>query len=241
MKKLVSRPCTYAPTPNQVLGVFNEYTLEVCMSDTSKRIASEIRYKAYREVGAIPENEEGLLYDEQDFQANTRVFLVWFQGKPVATIRNCMYAAAYDWIPIESMHYFQQDFYAKLGSKTPVLESGRFAVDPDFQGRQSFFACLLLFYAHGLNATAHQCKYIVSLVRANHLPFYKRFLAMDPISAQPRYVNWADTEASLLANRFEAGLEAILKKGMPAYSQDDVDRFVIIAQLLQSEAYRIAA
>lgn len=211
------------------------------MNDASKYLAFEIRYRAYRAVGAIPENKEELMHEEMDFQANTRVFLVWFQGKPVATIRNCIYSGTYDWFPIESMQYFQQDFCSKLDANTAVLESGRFAVAPDFQGRQSFFACLLLFYAHGLNATAHQCKYIVSLVRANHLAFYKRFLAMEPISAQPRYVNWADTEASLLANRFEVGLEAILKKGMPTFNQDDVDRYVIIAQLLQSDVYRIAA
>lgn len=236
MKKLIT-----APAPDQILGVFNDFTLEVCMNDASRYIAFEIRYHAYREVGAIPENEEELMYEEMDFQANTRVFLVWFQGKPVATIRNCIFSDTYGWFPIESMQYFQKDFCSKLEANTPVLESGRFAVAPAFQGRQSFFACLLLFHAHGLNATAHQCKYIVSLVRANHLAFYKRFLAMEPISTQPCYVNWANTEASLLANRFEAGLETILKKGMPAYSQDDVDRYAIIAKLPQSDVYHIAA
>lgn len=231
MKNLSNIQFAQQPSADQTLGNFKDFTLEVCLNDASLNTAFQLRYRAYLAVDAIPENEEGLLYDQYDFLPNARVFLVWYQGKPVATVRSCIYSEAYNWMKTEAVKYFQEDIVRQLGAQTNLLESNRFAVDPDFQGRQSLFARFLLFRAHGLNAAAHQCKYIMTSVRANHIAFYRRFLALNPVSKESCYVEWADAEVALLANKTEECLGAILKRGMPDYDLEDVRQYVMCAHI----------
>ena len=229
MKNLTSIPAAAAPLSNQIVGTFKDFTLEVCLNLSSLKAAFELRYRAYLAVDSIPENEEALLYDDYDFMPNNRVHLVWYDGKPVATVRSCIYSEAYEWAPTEAVQYFGQDIENQLGKNSRILESNRFAVDPDFQGRQSLFARFLLFRAHGLNAAVHQCSHIMTSVRSNHIAFYQRFLGLEPISGAPRFVEWANAEVSLLGNQTELCLQAILKRGMPDYDQNDVRSYAMCA------------
>lgn len=219
------------PRADQVIGVFNDFVLEVCTSTASLKAAFLLRYRAYLAVDAIGENEDGFLFDHYDSLPNARVFLVWYQGKAVATVRSCVYSERYNWIATEAVEYFRRDVFTQLGEGRRILESNRFAVDPDFQGRQSLTARLLLFRAHGLNASVHQCEYIMTSVRDNHIAFYQRFLGLNPISSEACYVEWADANVSLLANNAEDCLTAILKRGMTDYDQNDVRQYALRANL----------
>ena len=241
MKNLTAIQIAEAPSPEQIICTTNDFTLEVCLNDASMNKAFQVRYCAYLEVNSIPENEEGLLYDEYDFQANARVFLVWYQGKAVATVRSCIYSDSYTWVPTEAVTYFQEDIHGQLGAETRILESNRFAVDPSFQGRQSLFARFLLFRAHGLNAAVHQCTYIMTSVRAHHAAFYQRFLGLEPISTHTCFVEWADAEVTLLANPTDQCLQSILKRGMPEYDQEDIMNYAMLAHLPLADSPRIAA
>ena len=241
MKKIVIPTLANTPTPEQVLGTFKGFTLEVCITDASKHTAYHLRYRSYLAVNSIPENPEEMLYDAFDRSPNSRTFLVWYEGKAVATVRSCVYSDLYDWTHTEAVEYFAQDIHTQLGAKTRILESNRFAVDPDFQGRQSLFARFLLFRAHGLNAAAHDCAYIITSVRCNHVAFYQRFLGLHPISTNSCFVEWADAEVSLLANPTEECLGTILKKGMPAYDQADIADYSQKAQLPFGQCYQSAA
>lgn len=219
------------PLKNQIISSDEDFTLEVCLNERSKREAYSVRYQSYVQAGLIGENEEALLYDEYDTMPNVRIFLVWHRGKPVATVRSCIYSDRYDWMPTEAVQHFQDDLNARLGSGTRLLESNRFAVVPEFQGRQSLYARLLLFRAHGLNAAVHNCEYLITSVQANHQAFYRRFLGLEPISEQTLKYEWIDAEVSLLFNRADRCLESILKRGMPDYNQDDVMHFAMCAYL----------
>jgi hypothetical protein len=134
-------------------------------------------------------------------------------------------------MPIESTKYFHETINRELGTGLRILESNRFAVDPDFQGRQSLFARFLLFRAHGLNAEAHGCSHIITSVRDSHRAFYLRFLGMPSLSEHPVYIPWVDTEGYLLANDIETCRKNFLKWGVPDYSQSDVRQFIQCAQL----------
>ena len=241
MKNSTTIQLAETPISDQIISSFNDFTLEVCLDEKSMNRAFHLRYRAYLEVNSIEENEEELLYDEYDFIPNSRVFLVWYQGKAIATVRSCIYSEAYNWTPTEAVNYFGEDINRKLGSETRILESNRFAVDPDFQGRQSLFARFLLFRAHGLNAAVHQCDYIMTSVRANHVAFYQRFLGLEPISTQSSFVEWANAEVSLLANPTDECLSSILKRGMPAYDQEDIMNYAMCAHLPLVDSQRIAA
>ncbi len=231
MKQMSSYQVASKPFDNQVVSTHGDFTLEVCLNQESKQLAFQIRYRAYLHAGMASENEEGMLYDKYDFSPNVRIFLVWNQGKPVATIRSCIYSAAYNWMPTEGINYFEKDLNEKVGEKIPILESNRFAIDPDFQGRHSIFAQFLLFRAHGLNAAFHQCEYIITSVQTNHIAFYKRFLGLHPISDNTRRYDWLDADISLLINRTETCLGAILKRGMPEYNEEDIAQFGELAKL----------
>ncbi|PHN05990.1 N-acyl amino acid synthase FeeM domain-containing protein [Flavilitoribacter nigricans] len=231
MKQVSACQVATQPSESQIVSVHGDFTLEVCLSPESRQLAFQIRYRSYLQAGMIPVNEEGMLYDDYDFAPNVRIFLVWNAGKPVATIRSCVYSEAYNWLPTEGVHFFEKELTAKLGEKVPLLESNRFAIDPDFQGRHSIFAQFLLFRAHGLNSAFHQCEYIITSVQSNHIAFYQRFLGLNPISDTPRQYDWIDAEISLLINRSESCLGAILKRGMPEYNEEDVARFAEQAKL----------
>lgn len=241
MKKLLTLSLAQAPALAQTLGTFKGFTLEVCRNEASLNRAFALRYRAYLEVGSIEENEQKLLYDEYDFLPNARVFLVWYEGKAVATVRSCVYSDAYRWLPTEALTYFPTDITSELGAKTRYLESNRFAVDPDFQGRQSLYARFLLFRAHGLNAGVHDCGYIMTSVRSNHVAFYQRFLGLNPISSGEARVEWAHADVALLANETEECFQAILKKGMPAYDQTDIANYAVTAGIPQVLSQRLAA
>ena len=216
------------------------YTVEVCRSRRSLEAAFRLRYRAYLNVGAIPENEEGMLYDEYDFLPNARTHLVRFEGKPVATVRACIFSDVYDRQVTEAVTYFPDTVEEKLGPEPCLLESNRYAVDPDFQGRRSLFAQMLLFRTHGLNAVVHDCDYIITSVRANHVPFYRRFLEMEPIADQAIYIPWADAEVFLLASSPAECREAALKRGMPDYTQDDALAYAAAAGFALSSSRNAA-
>lgn len=219
------------PLKNQIISSDKDFTVEVCLNERSKREAYSVRYQAYVQAGLISENEEELLYDAYDTMPNVRIFLVWHCGKPVATVRSCIYSDRYNWMPTEAVLHFQKDLSARLGTGTRLLESNRFAVVPDFQGRQSLFARLLLFRIHGLNAAVHDCKYLITSVQANHQAFYRRFLGLEPVSEQTLKHEWIEAEVSLLFNRVDRCLESILQRGMPDYDQDDIMHFAMCASL----------
>jgi hypothetical protein len=241
MKKISTHQLANQPLPDQVIGIFDDFLLEVCMNDSSNYLAFQIRYQAYRGVNAIAENKEELCYDTRDFEPNTFIFLVWYKGRPIATIRQCIFSEIYDWKPLEAHHYFGVDIERRFSKKTHILESGSFAVAPGFQGKQSLFARLLLFRTHCLNAAAHQCQHILSMVRSNHLAFYRRFLGMDSICSQPHYVKWANTNVFLLHNHTDQCLEAILQRRMLPYDQKDITRFAHCTNIPFNNIPRIAA
>ncbi|MFK7923427.1 MAG: hypothetical protein AB8H47_15800 [Bacteroidia bacterium] len=243
MKKTAVVSIAQAPHPEQILGIFNDFTLEVCMNESSKNVAFQIRYCANLETTGIQENEGNLLYDSNDFLPYTRIFLVWYQGRAVATLRSCAYAERYDWYATEATNYFQSELDQQLGCNTSLLEANRFAVLPEFQGSHSLFACKLLFRAHAMNAAVHRSEYIVHLVRLRHQAFYKRFFGMEVIARGRYFIKWAQVYADsvLLAQKSELALSTILKRGMPAFDQHDIDQYIRIAELASPNRQRLAA
>ena len=231
MKKISLITPATQPFEEQVFCNFKGFTVEVCRRPESLAAAFHLRYRAYVAVDAIPPNEEELLYDDFDFMPNSRIHLVWFDGKAVATVRSCIWSGQYDWTPTEAINYFQQDIKQEIGTNTTLLESNRFAVDPDFQGRQSLFAQILMFRIHALNSAVHNCEYIITAVRENHVPFYRRFLGMEVISRQSYFVSWANAEVLLMASDRENSLQTALKRGLPEVLPQDIERYAMCAEI----------
>lgn len=228
------------PYPEQVVGTFNGFVIEVCLRNDSINTAFHLRYRSYLDVGYIEKSDEELLYDDYDFLPNSRVHLVWYEGRPVATVRGCIYSDKYGWMPTEGVKHFPETIRREIGEQVCILESNRFAVDPEFQGRKSLAAQFLLFRAHGLNAAAQGCSYIITSVRTKHRVFYERYLGMLPLSEESVHVPWANTDVHLVGNTRELCLATILKKGMPDYGPEDIAHYAHCAQL-PDENQQIAA
>jgi len=102
-------------------------------------------------------------------------------------VRSAVWSARYQWEHIESTKLFKSAIEQHIGLEHNILESNRYVVDPDIQGRISLTAQLLLFRLQDLSAQVDQCPYIVTAVRSKHVSFYRRMLGFEPISDPVRH------------------------------------------------------
>lgn len=219
------------PLMHQVLYREKDYTVEVCIDQASLNTAFRVRYLANLAINAIQPNEEELLYDAYDFEPNAFIHLVWYQGKPVGTIRSSIYAQQYQWQRTEYVNYFQANIQRHFKEQTPLVESTRYAIAPDFQGRQSLFAQMLLFRTHALNAYAHNCKHVITAVRKKHIKFYERFLNMEAISSTPLYFSWVNAQLFLLSASIETCLEQGVRMGVPTVDLPEAQWYAACAKI----------
>ena len=208
----------------EVLFCIDGFSAQLCCSPESKKIAQNLRYKAYLNAGLIEPNELELLKDAYDDQANTRIHLIWYENQAVATVRSCIWSAKYDWILTEGIQSFQKAIEQHIGLENNILESNRYAVSPEFSGRKSLRAQLLLFRIQDLNAQVEECQHIITLVREKHIPFYERMLGFEAISS-PIHYEWAKSDVVCMRTTAEQGRNRIVKKGMPPCTLEDLERY----------------
>lgn len=204
----------------------NGFSAQLCTNKKSLRAAFDLRYRAYKSSGdqVHMDDKSKLFFDGSDFAQNSRTFLIWYGGKAVASVRSCIWSDKYDWAPIESTKYCDEYIQENLGYKSRLLESGRYVVDPEFKGRKSIFAQILLFKVHAIASLTDECSHIITMVRPRHVPFYERMLGfhkVSPVIQVPEF----DLEIILLACPREKSLEVALQKGMPPYTEEEVNRY----------------
>ena len=202
----------------------NGYTAQLCCSTESKEIAYHLRYRAYRNAGAIAPSSDRMTFDKFDEQPNSRTHLIWYQGKPVASVRSCIWSDRYPNHPTESTTVFRKEIVRCVGLKSNILESAHFVTAPEITGRDSFYAQLLLFRLQDLSSRFDDCPMIITAVQERHIPFYKRVLGFRTIS-MPRSIDWIDTDLVLLRTRQEEGRQLAVLRGMPECTDDDVQRY----------------
>ena len=213
----------------ETLFEINGYTAQLCMRPESREQAFRLRYEAYIHSGAVDPNEGERLSDEYDQYSNARVHLIWYEGKPVASVRSSTWSSAYNWLAPESIHSFWNDAHRTIGLENNILESSRYVVSPELTGRKSLYAQLLMFRILDLCAQVDDCPHIITSVRQRHVPFYQRMLAFEQISEPIRH-EWIKLDIVLLATSREKSREVVQSKGMPACTQKEVERY---AELIQ--------
>ena len=202
------------------------FSAQLCTSKESLRTAFDLRYRAYKSSGDEVNMDEKykLFYDGSDFAPNCRTFLIWYEGKAVASVRSCIRSGKYNWAPIESTKYCEDHIEENLGANSILLESGRYVVDPEFKGRKSIVAQILLFKVHAIVSLLDNCSHIITMVRPRHIPFYERMLGfhqVSPVIPVPEF----KLEIVLLACPREKSLEVALDRGMPPYTEDELNRY----------------
>ena len=197
---------------------------QLCMTPESLDIAYELRYRAYRNAEAISPNTSRRTHDHFDEQPNTRTHLIWHQGKPVASVRSAIWSDRYNYLPTEGINAFRSAVESSLGLDGNILESCRYVTDPDFTGRKSLTAQLLLFRIQDLSSRYDDCSTIITAVRQRHVPFYERMLGFQTISESTR-LDWIDAEIVLLATGQKESRQIVMKRGMPECSESEVNRY----------------
>ena len=221
------------PLSKQLLFTANGFTAEMCIDPESLSIAYNLRYRAYLHAGAIPLNPKEEFTDEYDQQHNVRTYLIWYENRPVASVRSLTWSAKYNWLPTDCSVLFKQDINQQLGADTPVLESNRFVVDPEFKGRKSLMAQMLLFRVQAIGAVVDQCKYVITAVRPRHASFYKRLMNFEPIS-EPLAVDKVSFPIQLLSTPVASREKLAESNSMAAYMQEDVERYINCLQKIQA-------
>ena len=213
------------PLTDQVLFEANGFTAEMCIEKESLDIAYHLRYRAYRNADAIPVNAEEKFIDKYDRQDNVRTYLVWHEDRPVASVRSLTWSAGYNWAPTDSIVLFKKDIEQQLGLQTPVLESNRYVVDPEFTGRKSLMAQMLLFRIQAIGSLVDQCDYVITAVRPRHASFYKRFMNFQPVS-EPISVDNVSFPIQLLATPVASREKLAENSAMAAFEEADLKRYV---------------
>ena len=217
---------------DEVLFEIDGYTAQLCCSETSKRLAFQLRYKAYRHADAIPENNEKLFYDDYDHLPNTRVHLIWYEGHPIASVRSTIWSPEYNWIATEGVQYFWNDMHRQIGLDKKILESSRYLVAPEITGRRSLFVQLLMFRIQDLCSQVEDCDHIVTIVREKHAAFYKRMLAFEKIAGPKKY-DWLKDNVVLLATTQEESRRIVTTKGMPSCEETEVSKYRNLTQQIK--------
>ncbi|NRB53896.1 MAG: GNAT family N-acetyltransferase [Saprospiraceae bacterium] len=212
------------PLAHQILFEANGFTAEMCIEEESLRLAYNLRYRAYRSVDAIPANAREIFTDRYDAQENVRTYLIWHEGQAVASVRSLTWSSAYNWAPTDSIVLFKNDIDQQLGLNTPVLESNRYVVDPEFKGRKSLMAQMLLFRIQALGAQIDNCKHVITAVRPRHASFYQRFMNFEPIS-QEITVEKVSFPIQLLATPVSSCEKLAKSSALAAHEAADLERY----------------
>ncbi len=144
------------------------------------REAWSLRHAAYASHGYIETKSDGLFKDDYDLQPSAKTFLVYKDSMPAATARVSLYDPASDIAgahSIPAMDVFSSEIAEALGGlvkhRLPkALEVMRLARHPDYsKDNDLVFA---LFRIVGYMVFHFDVDAIVSAVRENHIPFYRR-------------------------------------------------------------------
>lgn len=215
---------TLQPQPDQMLFETNGYLAEMCINQESLENAYHLRYRAYLHADAIEPNPQELCIDPYDQQDNSRTFLIWYEGQAIASVRSLTWSAAYQWQSTPSLHYFKEEVTENLGMHTPLLESNRYVVDPNFNGRKSLSAQMLLFRIQTLGSIADQCDFVITAVRPRHVRFYERFMNFYPIS-EVKSASEVRFPIQLLATPVASREKLAENSRLAAFEPEDLERY----------------
>lgn len=142
-----------------------------------------LRYEAYRREEFIPFNSEQVVRDEFDNLPNCYAYGVYIDGQLVSSIRFHHLTADYRTAPSHSV--FGDVLDPILDSGFTLLDPGRFTAD--HEASLAYPALPYLTLRIPTIAVPHfDVRYVLSTVRPEHAPFYRRVYRSEQLAA-PRY------------------------------------------------------
>ena len=153
--------------------------------------AYQLRYRAYRDVGAILPDVREMFRDTFDETESCRVFGLYERDRLVASIRfllsdSMLCAGAMSYSRLTADLAYHNEIVEAFGWGKRIIEANRFVVSPEV-GRRRLDHLLVLFSSMSLVALTFGADFYVGAVRDNHVRFYERILGMEPLSEFRKY------------------------------------------------------
>jgi hypothetical protein len=155
-------------------------TARLALDEETRADAYAIRHASYLSGGYIDPRPDGLFSDADDLRPNSRTVVVYRQGRPVASVRLCILdtdPSLIGWDEIPASRIFPEavaELAAGLNPGRParLMEINRLVRHPDFATDAQLVFVLFRFVSYMLIETDSDM--MLSCVRRNHTPFYKR-------------------------------------------------------------------
>ncbi|MCQ8242279.1 N-acyl amino acid synthase FeeM domain-containing protein [Rhizosaccharibacter radicis] len=145
--------------------------------ERTRRDMFRLRYLSYLRSGFIQPHPSETFSDSYDDLPNSRSFVIYENGEPVASARACLLAhgsglrsPAFDTFPAEVAQLLRQGGAPGFGQRG--IETTRLVRSPRAENNQGL-VFLLIRLASYIGMMSHAQLHI-ACVRTHHLPFYKR-------------------------------------------------------------------
>lgn len=200
-----------------------KYVLSACETDEQMSEALRLRYIAYRNAGAIDENKEQVFRDKYDLMPNTSSCLVYEGDTPVASARACIYSKEPGFLHLPALEAYRPEIEKELDLGKTIVESNRFVIHPDNMDSKYLFKIPFRFII--LNVLKFKSDYVLTAVRPKHVPLYRRFLGLEPIS-DPRMYPGINVEMILMAGTCSNLLPWVMaKEELYRFTETEVDSY----------------
>lgn len=178
-------------------------TARLALDEQTRAEAYAIRHESYLSGGFIDPIPSGLFSDADDLKPSSTSLVIYKQGRPVASTRMCILdqtpgLAGWDEIPASRIF---PEAVAALAANVPhnrpakIMESNRLVRHPDYATDYELVFVLFRFVSYMLIQT--NADMLLSCIRKNHTPFYKR-MHFEYVDGPRRYAG-VKFETNLLA------------------------------------------
>ena len=155
----------------------SDYTARLALDEKTRRDVFALRYESYLASGFIQQNLTKLFSDKFDDLPNSATVVIYSEGKAIASIRTCFLSR--DCTTTSPARETFPDEVNRLLSETGAsrgnlegVEFTRLVRSPEAANNQGLV--FLLYRLAGYLSLRNDCQVVLSCVRQNHVPFYKR-------------------------------------------------------------------
>ncbi|MGF7078210.1 N-acyl amino acid synthase FeeM domain-containing protein [Mucilaginibacter sp. UYCu711] len=201
----------------------NNYVLNPCETEKEISDAIKLRYIAYRNVDAIDVNEEKTFKDKYDLLNNSKTCLIYEQGAAVASIRACVYSKEHNFMHIPAFEVYKEEIEKEIGLDKVIIEANRFVIDPAKVDSKHLFKIPFRFIM--LNILKFSSDNIITAGRPKHVPLYRRFLGLEPISEPKKYPG-INVEMIIMVGECKPLLKLVMEREeIYRFTDEEVDNY----------------
>jgi hypothetical protein len=197
-------------------------TARLALDERTKADAYAIRHDSYLSGGFIDPMPGGQFFDADDLKPNNHCVVIYQCGQPVASVRLCLLDLApglTGWDEIPASRIFPEDVARLAATAAPgrparLIEINRLVRHPDYANNYQLVFVLFRFVSYLLMSA--NADLMLSCVRRNHTPFYKR-MHFEYVAGPRRYAG-VKFETNLMACTM-GGVD-LIRQEMPIVGAD---------------------